>query len=130
MNLTHAVHMNVSSRRLWCYLCEGEVFHPHMNQFEEMGSGSSEAFDYGTISSNRKQYGGLVGLKNLANTCYMNSALQALSNSPPLTGYFLDCGSILETFEPHTPQQRRSELAKNYHRLIKNMWCRNSRSAG
>ena len=38
---------------------------------------------------------GLCGLTNIGNTCYMNSALQALSNSPQLTTYFLMCKGIL-----------------------------------
>ncbi|CRK98360.1 CLUMA_CG011720, isoform A [Clunio marinus] len=147
----HSVQMNLSSQRVWCYLCECEVFiHNQTNRFHQRtnsidstegrrifqyhqdftdrgvtgeATGSFSSSDYDDEDCEQTQLNGLVGLKNIANTCYMNSALQALSNSRPLTGFFLECGSLVQHSVPRT----KIGLAKSYHRLIKDMWLHKRR---
>jgi ubiquitin carboxyl-terminal hydrolase 20/33 len=46
----------------------------------------------------------------------MNSALQALSNTPPLTRYFLDCGPS------SVKSEKKPNLAQSYLRLMQEMW--------
>ncbi|EDW02593.1 GH19806 [Drosophila grimshawi] len=64
---------------------------------------------------------GLVGLQNIANTCYMNSALQALSNLSPVTHYFINCSDLVEHIAS-TPRSKPGGLAKSYQRLMQEMW--------
>ncbi|XP_034111117.1 ubiquitin carboxyl-terminal hydrolase 20 [Drosophila albomicans] len=64
---------------------------------------------------------GLVGLQNIANTCYMNSALQALSNLSPVTHYFINCSEIVEHIAS-TPRSKVAGLAKSYQRLMQEIW--------
>lgn len=170
INQIHCVHMNLSSQRLWCYLCEKEVFlagfrrsslvsndssdngqftnertaifdrntnvYGGNNVVGESCDSSGDDDDGGGGDSDRNYFGGgLVGLQNIANTCYMNAALQALSNTPPLTGYFLDCGDVIEATNELTQNnsnnsQRKTGLARSFHRLVKDMWCRSHRSNG
>lgn len=54
---------------------------------------------------------GLIGLTNLGNTCYMNAALQALSNCPQLTSY------MLENFD-----NMNNGLAKSFALLLYEIW--------
>lgn len=137
--------MNLSSQRVWCYLCESEVFlqsqHNRYHQRDnsiDSNDGARRIFQYNHELIDHRGYdseidddeidyqgqlNGLVGLKNIANTCYMNSAIQALSNSPPLTGYFLECGSIVQNSTSRT----KVGLAKSYHRLVRDMWLNKRR---
>ncbi|KAM4612632.1 ubiquitin carboxyl-terminal hydrolase 4 [Polymixia lowei] len=68
---------------------------------------------------------GLCGLSNLGNTCFMNSALQCLSNASSLTEYFLNDQYEAE-INRENPLGMRGEIAESYADLVKQMWLSRS----
>uniref|UniRef100_A0A8C1Q9P5 Ubiquitin carboxyl-terminal hydrolase n=1 Tax=Cyprinus carpio TaxID=7962 RepID=A0A8C1Q9P5_CYPCA len=123
----HNLTVNLTTFRVWCYVCEREVFlepkpvtpvslthpcHPlkavPIAVADEEGSESEE---------DELKPRGLTGMKNIGNSCYMNAALQALSNCPPLTQFFLDCSGLVRT-------DKKPALCKSFQKLISELWHR------
>ncbi|XP_051911274.1 ubiquitin carboxyl-terminal hydrolase 15-like isoform X2 [Hippocampus zosterae] len=80
----------------------------------------SNSYDY-SEQSRPSEHAGLCGLSNLGNTCFMNSAVQCLSNIPPLTDYFVKDKYTSELNEDN-PLGMKGEIARAYAELIKQLW--------
>uniref|UniRef100_A0A3P9LM04 Ubiquitin carboxyl-terminal hydrolase 15 n=1 Tax=Oryzias latipes TaxID=8090 RepID=A0A3P9LM04_ORYLA len=84
-------------------------YHPYTN-----------SYDY-SDQSRPSERSGLCGLSNLGNTCFMNSAVQCLSNTPPLTDYFLK-DKYTDELNEDNPLGMKGEIARVYAELIKQLW--------
>lgn len=75
----------------------------------------------------RMRASGSVGLSNLGNTCYMNSALQCLTNTQLLAEYFLS-GMYLDDINRTSTLGLQGKLAEVYGKLAEDMWCAKQKS--
>ncbi|XP_055004073.1 ubiquitin carboxyl-terminal hydrolase 32 isoform X2 [Boleophthalmus pectinirostris] len=64
---------------------------------------------------------GATGLSNLGNTCFMNSSIQCVSNTKPLTDYFIS-GTHLYELNRTNPIGMRGHMAKCYGDLVMELW--------
>uniref|UniRef100_A0A8D2N737 Ubiquitin carboxyl-terminal hydrolase n=1 Tax=Zonotrichia albicollis TaxID=44394 RepID=A0A8D2N737_ZONAL len=106
-------------KRLQGFPCpRGKIRNKDMSWPEEMSFiANSSKIDRHKVPTEK----GATGLSNLGNTCFMNSSIQCVSNTQPLTRYFIS-GRHLYELNRTNPIGMKGHMAKCYGDLVQELW--------
>ncbi|CAK82480.1 unnamed protein product (macronuclear) [Paramecium tetraurelia] len=98
--------------------CKYKDYNYHSMRCEKFGSDDDTIRG---LSQQPNSIAGLAGLSNLGNTCFMNSGTQCISNTVPLTEYFLS-NQYFDEINMDNPIGTKGQLVKRVGALLKKLW--------
>jgi ubiquitin carboxyl-terminal hydrolase 4/11/15 len=96
---------------------DGDKYY-HKQRCDRDAESSEEEKELVLTDKSRK---GIVGLRNLGNTCFMNSGIQCITSIDVLTEYFLQ-DKYVAHINVDNPIGTKGELSKAYAKQMKKMW--------
>ncbi|EFN76019.1 Ubiquitin carboxyl-terminal hydrolase 8 [Harpegnathos saltator] len=103
---------------------------PHISPRNQNGSIGNENVKVSLSWGNREErmtpihgsvHPGITGLKNLGNSCYMNSIIQCLSNTTHLAKYFTD-NSYADDLNTNNDNMTQGQVVEEVAQVIKALW--------